>query len=132
MPRWLQIFFLVYQCGSAVIMQTLAPAPLTGYVYLSIVLQSIVLFPLWLWIPFAVSVYAVWSGLLAIATMNALTWLQGNLALAFPATCAIIAASSFPASESCITASAVNDLLTEPSMNGVCGVTARPVGSATP
>lgn len=81
MPRWAQVIFLVVQCCVAVAMQTIASAPLIGYVYLSIVLQSIVLFPLWLWIPFAVIVYAVWSGLLAIATANALTWLQGNLSL---------------------------------------------------
>lgn len=92
LPRWAQLLFLAAQCASAVLAQTLAPAPLIGYVYLSIVLQAIVLVPLWLWIPFAVVLYAVWSGLLAIATANALLWLQGNLALAFPATCAIIAA----------------------------------------
>ncbi|NTU80002.1 MAG: two-component sensor histidine kinase [Chloroflexales bacterium] len=92
LPRWAQLIFLASQCLGAVIVQTLAPAPLLSYVYLSIVLQAIVLFPLWLWIPLAVVVYAVWSGLLAIATSNFLVWLQGNLALAFPATCAIIAA----------------------------------------
>ena len=92
LPRWAQLLFLALQAGSAMFVQTLAPAPLLGYVYLSIVLQAIVLCPLWLWIPFAVIVYALWSGLLALATANFLPWLQGNLALAFPATCAIIAA----------------------------------------
>ena len=92
LPRWAQVLLLALQWGCAIIVQTLAPAPLLGYVYLSLVLQAIVLFPLWLWIPFAVMVYAVWSGLLALATANVLPWLQGNLALAFPATCAIIAA----------------------------------------
>ncbi len=92
LPRWAQLIFLGAQCASAVVAQSLAPSTLIGYVYLSIVIQAIVLLPLWLWIPFAVGIYAVWSGLLAIATANFFAWLQGNLALAFPATCAIIAA----------------------------------------
>ncbi|MFV9503307.1 MAG: sensor histidine kinase [Oscillochloridaceae bacterium umkhey_bin13] len=91
LPRWGQLLYLSAQCGLAVIAQTLAPPILLGYVYLAIVLQAITLFPLWLWIPFAVAVYAIWSGLLALATTGFVSWLQGNLALAFPATCAIIA-----------------------------------------
>ena len=92
LPRWAQLLWLLAQCASAVAVQTLAPTQLIGYVYLAIVLQAIVLLPLWLWIPFAVVVYAVWGGLLAIVTANFFAWLQANLALAFPATCAIIAA----------------------------------------
>lgn len=92
LPRWAQLLVLAAQCFGAVVAQTIAPAPLIGYLYLSIVLQAIVLLPLWLWIPLAVLLYAVWSGMLAIATANFFAWLQGNLALAFPATCAIIAA----------------------------------------
>lgn len=92
LPLWAQLLWLSAQCASAVAVQALAPTHLTGYVYLAIVLQAIVLLPLWLWIPFAVAIYAVWSGLLAIVTANFLAWLQANLALAFPATCAIIAA----------------------------------------
>lgn len=92
LPRWAQLLFLAAQTGSAAVAQSMVPTALFGYVYLAIVLQAIVLLPLWLWIPFAVVVYAVWSGMLAIATANLVAWLQGNLALAFPATCAIIAA----------------------------------------
>lgn len=92
LPRWAQLLYLLGQCLLAGVVQIFAPASLLAYVYLAIVLQAIVLLPLWLWVPFAVLTYAIWGGLLLIATANLLAWLQGNLALAFPATCAIIAA----------------------------------------
>ena len=41
-------------------------------------------------------------------------------------------AAIFPASTSCMIASAVNDFVVEPRRNGVCGVTALPVESAAP
>ncbi len=91
MPRWAQLLYLALQCGLAVVAQSLAPVSLLVYVYLAIVLQAIVLFPLWLSISFALAVYALWSGLLALATSGFLAWLQGNLALAFPVSCALIA-----------------------------------------
>ncbi|PDV99100.1 hypothetical protein A9Q02_13545 [Candidatus Chloroploca asiatica] len=91
LPRWAQVLYLLAQVGMASVAQMLAPAGLTGFVYLAVVLQAMVLFPLWLWIPFALSIYAVWSGLLLMATASFVTWLQGNLALAFPVTCAMIA-----------------------------------------
>jgi signal transduction histidine kinase len=90
LPLWARITYIVAQVGVTAAVQALAPAPLIAYVYLAIVLQAMVLFPLWLWIPLAVAIYAVWSGLLIASGL--LTWLQNNLAIAFPATCAIIAA----------------------------------------
>ncbi len=92
LPRWGQVGFLLGQVALTALAQALVPAPLLDYVYLALVLQAIALFPPWLWISFAVGVYAVWSGMLLVVTANLMDWLQGNLALAFPATCAIIAA----------------------------------------
>ncbi|MBX0327677.1 two-component sensor histidine kinase [Oscillochloris sp. ZM17-4] len=89
---WAQILYLIIQCALTAVAQALFPTPLFDYVYLAIVLQSLMLFRPWLWIPFAVGVWALWSGGVFMATASALTWLQSNLALAFPATCAIIAA----------------------------------------
>jgi signal transduction histidine kinase len=90
LPLWAQICYLLAQVGLTATSQALAPAPLLDYVYLAIVLQAMALFRPWLWIPLAVAVYIVWSGLLI--SSGILAWLQANLALAFPATCAIIAA----------------------------------------
>ena len=87
---WAQIVYLVLQVGVTAASQALLPAPLLDYVYLAIVLQAMALFRPWLWIPFAVGIYFVWSGLLISSGL--LLWLRANLALAFPATCAIIAA----------------------------------------
>ena len=92
LPRWLQLLFLLAQVVLAGGVQLFAPTSLLTYVYLAIVLQAILLLPLWLWIPCALLVYTLWSGLLLIATTSVLAWLQNNLAVAFPATCAIIAA----------------------------------------
>lgn len=91
LPHWAQLLYLSVQCGLTVLAQPFVPPDLLGYVYLALVLQAIILLPLWVWIPFSVAVYALWSGLLALATTSMLSWLQSNLALAFPATCAIIA-----------------------------------------
>lgn len=92
---WAQIVYLIIQCVLTAVAQALFPAPLFDYVYLSIVLQALMLFRPWLWIPFAVGIWAIWSGGVIIATASALSWLQSNLALAFPATCAIIAATIY-------------------------------------
>ncbi len=92
LPRWVQLLFLLGQVVLAGGVQLFAPTSVLAYVYLAIVLQAIMLLPLWLWIPLALLVYTLWSGLLLIATTSLLTWLQNNLAVAFPATCAIIAA----------------------------------------
>lgn len=92
MPRWGQLFYLTLQVGSSALAQALFPAPLFDYVYLVIVLQTLVLFPPWLVLSFALGVWAIWSGGVMMATASVLEWVQSNLALAFPATCAIIAA----------------------------------------
>lgn len=92
LPLWGQILYLLGQVGLTALAQALAPSPLLAYVYLALVLQAITLFRPWLWIPFAVAVYAVWSGVLLAMTANVVEWLQSNLALAFPITCALIAA----------------------------------------
>lgn len=90
LPLWAQIVYVVAQVAVTAAVQALVPVPLIAYVYLAIVLQVMALFRPWLWIPLAVGVYAVWSGLLIPSGL--LSWLQNNLAIAFPATCAIIAA----------------------------------------
>jgi signal transduction histidine kinase len=90
LPLWAQIVYIVIQVVLTATAQALARAPLLDYVYLAIVLQAMTLFRPWLWIPMAVGVYLVWSGMLISSGL--LAWLQGNLALAFPATCTIIAA----------------------------------------
>jgi signal transduction histidine kinase len=92
LPLWVQIIYLLLQCALTAAAQMLFPAPLLDYVYLTIVLQALTLFRPWLWIPFAVGVWALWSGGVIMATASVLTWIQSNLTLAFPATCAIIAA----------------------------------------
>ena len=46
--------------------------------------------------------------------------------------CTGASSSTFPSSTSCMIASAVNDLLIEPMMKGVVGVTGRPESSALP
>lgn len=91
LPLWGQLLYLVVQLALATAAQAIAAAPLLDYVYLSIVLQALALFRSWLWIPFAVGVWTVWSGAV-LSTASLWPWLQSNLALAFPATCAIIAA----------------------------------------
>ncbi|PDW02624.1 sensor histidine kinase [Candidatus Viridilinea mediisalina] len=92
LPPWAQVFYLLTQALLASVVQVFAPAAPLAYVYLAIVIQAIVLLPLWLWVPFALLNYMVWSGLMLLATANLAAWLQDHLALAFPATCAIIAA----------------------------------------
>ncbi|NTW01290.1 MAG: two-component sensor histidine kinase [Oscillochloris sp.] len=92
LPLWVQITYLLIQCTLTATAQVLFVVPIFDYVYLAIVLQALTLFRPWLWIPFAVGVWALWSGSIIIASASALGWLQSNLALAFPATCVIIAA----------------------------------------
>lgn len=92
MPPWAQLLYLLAQGLLAGLVQFFAPAAPLAYVYLAIVIQAIVLLPLWLWVPFALLNYMVWSGLMLLATANLAAWFQDHLALAFPATCAIIAA----------------------------------------
>lgn len=92
LPRWLQLLYLIGQCGLTAAAWAVQPAPMLDYVYLTIVLQAIYLFRAWLWIPFASGVWLVWSGTLMIASTNLLEWLKSNLVFAFPVTCVLIAA----------------------------------------
>jgi signal transduction histidine kinase len=92
LPAWAQLLYLTIQCALTTITRALVPIPAIDYVYIVIVLQAITLLRLWLWIPFAVGVWLVWSGAVIIDSASALAWLKSNLALAFPTTCAIIAA----------------------------------------
>jgi signal transduction histidine kinase len=92
LPTWLQLGYLIGQCGLTAAAQFVLPAPTLSYIYLTIVLQALYLFRPWLWIPFAVAVWLVWSGALIVNTRNVLAWLQSNLVFAFPATCVLIAA----------------------------------------
>jgi signal transduction histidine kinase len=92
LPAWAQVIYLALQCALTTAVRAFMPLPIIDYVYLVIVLQAITLLRLWIWIPFAVSIWLVWSGAVIIDTASALDWLKSNLALAFPTTCAIIAA----------------------------------------
>jgi len=87
-----QFAYLSLQVGAAGLAHALVPFQLLGYVYLVIVLQAVYLFKPVLWILFAVGTYAIWSGSLMIASANAIEWTRGNLALAFPVLCILIAA----------------------------------------
>jgi signal transduction histidine kinase len=71
------------------------PSQLLGYVYLVIVLQAVYLFKPIVWIAFAGCVYVLWSGQLMIASASLLDWLRGNLSLAFPVLCILIAAALY-------------------------------------
>ncbi|HEU5098699.1 MAG TPA: histidine kinase [Roseiflexaceae bacterium] len=89
---WRQFAYLSLQLGAAGLANALVPSPLLGFVYLVIVLQAVYLFKALLWIIFALATYAIWSGSLMIASANVLEWIRGNLALAFPVVCILIAA----------------------------------------
>jgi signal transduction histidine kinase len=92
---WRQLAYLLLQVGAASLADALAPSQLLSYVYLVIVLQAVYLFrPLW-WIIFAGGVYSLWSGSLMVASASLLDWIQGNLALAFPVLCILIAAAVY-------------------------------------
>jgi signal transduction histidine kinase len=91
LPDWARLVYLAIQAALTVAAQALYPVPLMHLVYLVVVLQSIALLRPLFWIPFAVSVWALWSGLVLIASMSLWAWLQSNLAIAFPALCAIVA-----------------------------------------
>ena len=92
LPTWGKVVFLACQCVLVVIIQWVFPQALLDYLFLTIVVQAIVLLRPWVWIPLAVVVWAIWSGGVIISSQSLLDWLQSNLALAFPAMCAIIAA----------------------------------------
>jgi signal transduction histidine kinase len=90
---WFQLAYLGLQVAAALLAHVFVPSQLLGYVYLVIVLQAVYLFKPLVWILFAASAYALWSGSLMIASANNLIdWTLGNLALAFPVLCILIAA----------------------------------------
>jgi signal transduction histidine kinase len=92
---WYQLIYLSLQVGAASLAHVVVPSQLLGYVYLVIVLQAVYLFKPLLWIIFAGGVYSIWSGSLMIASASLLDWIRGNLALAFPVLCILIAAALY-------------------------------------
>jgi signal transduction histidine kinase len=92
LPTWAVVGYLALQCGLVVLAHTLVPLELFNYVYLVIIVQAILVTRLWIWIPFSVVVLLIWNGTLLIDSAGVIEWLKSNLALAFPATCVIIAA----------------------------------------
>ena len=89
---WLQLAYLCLQLVAASLADVIVPSQLLGYVYLVIVLQAVYLFKPLLWILFAVGAYILWSGALMIASATLIDWTLGNLALAFPVLCILVAA----------------------------------------
>jgi signal transduction histidine kinase len=92
---WRQLVHLSLQVGVVSLAQVVGPSPLLGYVYLVIVLQAVYLFKPILWVTFAGCVYIIWSGALMIASASLVEWTRGNLALAFPVLCILIAAAVY-------------------------------------
>jgi signal transduction histidine kinase len=88
----LQLAYLGLQVVATSLAHMVVPSQLLGYVYLVIVLQAVYLFKPLVWILFAVGAYTLWSGSLMIASANLIEWTRGNLALAFPVLCILIAA----------------------------------------
>ena len=89
---WTQLAYLGMQVVVTSLAYVIVPSQLLGYLYLVIVLQAVYLFKPLLWILFAVGAYILWSGSLMIASANLIDWTRGNLALAFPVLCILIAA----------------------------------------
>ena len=89
---WLQLAYLGLQVVATSLAHVVVPSQLLGYVYLVIVLQAVYLFKPLLWILLAAGAYTLWSGSLMIASANLIDWTRGNLALAFPVMCILIAA----------------------------------------
>jgi signal transduction histidine kinase len=89
---WFQLAYLGLQVVATSLAHMVVPAQMLGYVYLVVVLQAVYLFKPLVWILFAAGTYTLWSGSLMIASANLLDWIRGNLALAFPMLCILIAA----------------------------------------
>ncbi|ACL24668.1 sensor histidine kinase [Chloroflexus aggregans] len=87
-----RLTLIVIELAAAAGAQLLTAAPLIDYIYLVLVLQGIILFRPWLWALMAVSVWIIWAIVRYQLSNDLLIWLQSNLAIAFPAVCAIIAA----------------------------------------
>jgi signal transduction histidine kinase len=92
LARHWQLALLIAQCGLVASAQAIVNTPLVDYAYLAVVVQAIQLFGPRLWVPFAAGVWLVWSRALIMLSAGALGWLYSNLALAFPATCILVAA----------------------------------------
>ena len=90
--RWQQLAYLSLQLGIVSLAHALVPSQVLGYVYLAIVLQAVYLFRPLLWAAFASVVYLIWSGWLMLASASLIDWTRGNLSLAFPILCILIAA----------------------------------------
>ncbi|MEM8529696.1 MAG: histidine kinase [Chloroflexota bacterium] len=89
---WFQLVYLLGQCALTAFVNVLLPLPVITYVYLVVVLQAMCLFRVWLWVTFAGLIWLVWNGTFVIASTSVLDWVQGNLNVAFPITCILIAA----------------------------------------
>jgi signal transduction histidine kinase len=92
---WPQLASLALQVGAASFAHVVVPSQLLGYVYLVIVLQAVYLFKPLLWVLFAGGVYIIWSGSLMIVSASLIDWIRGNLALAFPVLCILVAAALY-------------------------------------
>jgi signal transduction histidine kinase len=92
---WFQLAYLCLQVGLASLANLILPSPLLGYVYLVIVLQAVYLFRPLVWVIFASCVYVLWSGSLMIVSASFIDWAHGNLLLAFPVLCILIAAITY-------------------------------------
>ncbi len=87
-----RLTLIAIELAAAAYAQLLTAAPLIDYIYLVLVLQGIILFRPWLWALMAVSVWIIWAIVRYQLSNDILIWLQSNLAITFPAVCAIIAA----------------------------------------
>lgn len=92
LTTWGQLALIGLELAAAAGAQLLTAAPLIDYIYLVLVLQGIMLFRPWVWAIMAVGVWAIWAVVRYQLSKDLLGWLQSNLVIAFPATCAIIAA----------------------------------------
>ncbi|HET9221030.1 MAG TPA: histidine kinase, partial [Roseiflexaceae bacterium] len=90
--RWQQFAYLFVQLGIVSLAHAMLPSQVLGYVFLVIVLQAVYLFKPLLWAMFAACAYLIWNGWLMLASASLIDWLHGNLALAFPMLCILIAA----------------------------------------
>lgn len=89
---WGQLALIGLELAAAAGAQLLTAVPLIDYIYLVLVLQGIILFRPWVWAIMAIGVWAIWAIVRYQLSNDLIGWLQSNLAIAFPATCAIIAA----------------------------------------
>jgi signal transduction histidine kinase len=89
---WQQFAYLSLQLGIVSLAHAILPSQVLGYVFLVVVLQAVYLFKPLLWATFAVGAYLIWSGWLMLASASLIDWTHGNLALAFPMLCILIAA----------------------------------------